>query len=142
MGGIHASNGEGLCGYRGRQWYGSGINLASIKKGARVAALDINEATLKETETLAGENRSNLSLHVVNIADRDAVTALPEAVIQIHGSVDGLINNAGIIQKFVKINELEFKDIERVINVKFLGCRQYDQGLSTLFTQTAGSAYR
>lgn len=100
---------------------GRELTLLLLKKGARVAAIDINEVSLKETETLAGEVRSNLSLHIVNIADREAVSALPEAIVQIHGSVDGLINNAGIIQKFVKINELEFKDIERVINVNFWG---------------------
>jgi short-subunit dehydrogenase len=58
---------------------------------------------------------------VLNITDRAAVLALPEAVIKAHGQVDGLINNAGIIQPFVRINDLEFKDIERVFNVNFWG---------------------
>jgi short-subunit dehydrogenase len=59
--------------------------------------------------------------HTGIISDRNVVSALPEAVIQAHGAVDGVINNAGIIQSFVKINELEFKDIERVFNVNFWG---------------------
>jgi short-subunit dehydrogenase len=35
--------------------------------------------------------------------------------------VDGLINNAGIIQKFVKVNDLEYKDIDHVLSVNLFG---------------------
>jgi short-subunit dehydrogenase len=37
----------------------------------------------------------------------------------VHGAVDGLINCAGIIQPFIRLNELEYGVIERVINVSF-----------------------
>ncbi len=100
---------------------GRELTLLLLKKGARVAAVDINESTLKETAALAGDHQGRLSTHIANITDRDAVAALPAAVIQAHGAVDGVINNAGIIQRFVKINDLDFKDIERVINVNFWG---------------------
>jgi short-subunit dehydrogenase len=100
---------------------GRELTLLLLKKGARVAAVDINESTLKETAALAGDHQGRLSTHIVNITDRDAVFALPAAVIQAHGAVDGVINNAGIIQRFVKINDLDFKDIERVFNVNFWG---------------------
>lgn len=100
---------------------GRELTLLLLKRGARVAAVDINEATLKETETLAGNQQGRLSTHIVNITDRDAVSALPAAVIQAHGSVDGIINNAGVIQRFVKINDLDFQDIERVMNINFWG---------------------
>ena len=43
----------------------------------------------------------------MDITDKEAVEALPEQVIAQHGAVDGNINNAGIIQPFVKLNELE-----------------------------------
>jgi short-subunit dehydrogenase len=100
---------------------GREIVLLLLNKGARVAALDINEAALKETASLAGGNQARLSTHVVNITDRDAVMALPAAIIQTHGAVDGIINNAGIVQRFVRINDLDIKDIERVFNVNFWG---------------------
>lgn len=104
---------------------GSGIGreltLQLLKREARVAAVDINGAALNETSQLAGERQARLSCHVTNITDREAVFALPAAVIQSHGAVDGLINNAGIIQPFVKINDLDFKDMERVFNVNYWG---------------------
>ena len=100
---------------------GRELTLLLLKKGARIAAVDINEAALKEMAALAGDAQSRLSTHVVNITDREAVSALPAAVIQAHGGVDGIINNAGIIQRFIKINDLDFKDMERVFNVNFWG---------------------
>lgn len=104
---------------------GSGMGrelvLLLLKKGAFVAAVDINDTALQETADLAGSDRERLSIHNLNITDREAVLALPEVVIRKHGAVDGLINNAGIIQKFVRIKDLEFKDMERVFNVNFWG---------------------
>jgi short-subunit dehydrogenase len=100
---------------------GRELTLLLLRKGARVAAVDINEAALQETVEWAGSLRGKLSVHVVNITDREAVTRLPEEVIHIHGSVDGVINNAGIIQRFVRINDLDYKEIERVMNVNFWG---------------------
>ena len=95
--------------------------LQLLDKGAKVAAVDLNAEGLKETKKLAGANSANLSTHTVNITDRTKVNALPKAVITKHGQVDALVNVAGIIQPFVKINDLEFDAIERVINVNLYG---------------------
>jgi short-subunit dehydrogenase len=104
---------------------GSGIGrelaLQLLKKGARVAAVDISEKALREITELAGDLKERLSTHVVNIADQVAVEKLPEAVMAAHGQVDGLINNAGIIQPFVRFADLPYTDIERMINVNFYG---------------------
>lgn len=104
---------------------GSGIGrelvLQLLARGARVAAVDINEATLQETAALAGANKEKLSSHIVNITDKTADDQLPQQVIDIHGAVDGIINNAGIIQPFVRVSELDFGAIERVMNVNFYG---------------------
>lgn len=104
---------------------GSGIGRALVldlvKRGAQVAAVDINAETLQETVKLAGDFGSKISTYIVNITDREAVEALPEKIIANHGAIDGIINNAGIIQPFVPVNELAYKDIERVVNVNFWG---------------------
>ncbi len=104
---------------------GSGIGremvLLLLGKGAKVAMLDIHEDTMKETRELAGELGKNTSLHVINIADKIVVEALPEQVIAKHGQVDGIINNAGIIQPFVRVNDLDYDAIDRVMKVNFYG---------------------
>ncbi len=104
---------------------GSGIGrnlvLNLVNKGAKVAAADINPQTLQKTTDLAGELGNKISQYIVNITDRKAVEDLPEKIIARHGAVDGIINNAGIIQPFVKVNDLEYEVIERVMNVNFWG---------------------
>ncbi len=104
---------------------GSGIGrelvLNLLGRGASVAAVDINDATLQETVELAANRADRLSTYIVDITNREAVAALPAEVIARHGAADGLINNAGIIQPFVRVKALEYEAIERVMNVNFYG---------------------
>lgn len=104
---------------------GSGIGRALVlnlvKRGARVAAVDINEDALTATVELANQHKDKISTHIVNISDKDNVEALPNAVLEAHGTVDGIINNAGIIQPFVHLNDLQYDAIERVLNVNLYG---------------------
>ena len=104
---------------------GNGIGrelvLNLLSNGASVAAVDINESALQETVSLAGDKKGKLSTHVVDITNKDLVAALPEKVISVHGAVDAIINNAGIIQPFVRVNDLEYAVIERVMNINFYG---------------------
>lgn len=104
---------------------GSGIGrelaLHLLRKGARVAAVDINPAALLETQELACDFRQNYAHFVASIADNDAVLALPAKVIERFGTVDGVINNAGIVQPFVRLSELDYETIDRVMRINLLG---------------------
>ena len=100
---------------------GREIVLNLLAKGASVAAVDMNETTLLETANLAADKKANLASFVLNVTDKAAVDALPEKVIARFGVVDGVINNAGIIQPFVRLNDLKFDAIERVLNVNLYG---------------------
>jgi short-subunit dehydrogenase len=91
-----------------------------VSKGARVIAIDINDAALQETFVLSGEN-SKLITRVVNIADKDSVFNFADEIISSLGHIDGVINNAGIIQPFIDLKDLTFEQIERVMNVNFYG---------------------
>lgn len=100
---------------------GRELVLLLLSRGARVAAVDINEAALSETAALATNQKDRLSTHILNITDKDAVSVFPEQVVAVHGAVDGIINNAGIIQPFVRVDDLDYAAIDRVMNVNFYG---------------------
>lgn len=104
---------------------GSGIGreltLQLLKKNANVAGVDIHENALAETQKIAGVGDDRFKGFVLDISDKTKVDALPAAVIKHFGVVDGIINNAGIIQKFIHVNDLNFEDISRVMNVNFYG---------------------
>lgn len=100
---------------------GRELVLALLSKGAKVVGLDISQSGLEETVKLAGERSANLSIHVIDITNKSDVEQLAAKIIKEHGFVDGLINNAGIIQPFERVNDLSYEIIDRVINVNFYG---------------------
>lgn len=95
---------------------GSEIVKLLLSKGARVAACDINESELAKLPQSPG-----LVTYVLDITDLKAVNSLPSAVMEKQGEVDGLINTAGIIQPFVRVNDIDYEHIYRVMNVNFYG---------------------
>ncbi len=106
----------GAGGGMGRQ-----LVLALLNKGAGVAAIDINKEALDETASLAGKNGTNLSCYVLDITNNLAVIETVDVILKQFKTIDGLINNAGIIQAFVGVNELDYDKIDRVFNVNFWG---------------------
>jgi short-subunit dehydrogenase len=93
---------------------GSGIGRASAlalaRKGCHLALCDINKNSLTSlAQEVAGLGVS-CSTHVLDVANRDAVRALPNQVIQQHGVVHLLINNAGVALggRFEDVSEVDF----------------------------------
>lgn len=103
---------------------GSGLGrqlvLQLLHAGCRIVPLDINANALDETVKLAGGTK-NVQPIVVNIADKQAVNAVPDQVIRRFGYIDGLINNAGIIQPFVSVEEMDDALIDRIFKINFFG---------------------
>lgn len=100
---------------------GREVTLELLRRGARVAAVDINPPALADTVALAAHMHTNISTHVANVASLADVSALPSAVIAAHQQVDGLINVAGVIHKFKKVADLDYAEIERVFQINFFG---------------------
>ena len=92
-----------------------------LSKGARVIAVDKDLEGLQETWRLAGENSGNLFTRHLDITDFDVVSSLPDQILGEHGVVDCLINAAGTIQAFLKINNLDFGEITRVMDNNYYG---------------------
>lgn len=100
---------------------GKEITTLLLEKGAKVAAVDLRPEGLAALKEELGKKAENLSTHILSVSDKEAVEKLPKAVIAAHGAVDALINNAGIIQPFVRVNDLDFDSVERVMGVNFYG---------------------
>ena len=97
---------------------GKELTKQMIKKGAHVAALDINEENLN---TLKQEiNSKRLRTYKVDMGDKENIKNFTEEYRK-EFDVDIIINNAGIIQPFVKVESLEDNIINKVMNVNFFG---------------------
>jgi short-subunit dehydrogenase len=100
---------------------GREVAILLLAKGATVAGVDRNAEGLNETKRLAGISSEKFSVHVTDITDQEAVKVLPDEIADLHGHIDGLINNAGIIQKFVSVDEIAIEQMKRIMDVNFYG---------------------
>ena len=76
---------------------GAALALRLAEAGcAALALVDKDEAGLSVTAAAVAATGCALSTHVVELTDRGAVDALPTAVLDRHGRLDLLVNNAGV----------------------------------------------
>ena len=77
---------------------GIGQALARVlaNRGAVLALVDIAENELQSICAELCVSGSTVSSHIVDVSDRAAMEQLPQQVLDAHGTVDVLINNAGV----------------------------------------------
>ena len=97
-----------------------GIGFATAKRfseeGAKVMIADVNPDAVKAAVDLIPGSEA----YVVNVTDRASIEAAVDQIMQRHGRIDVLINNAGITQdaRLVKMTEAQF---DAVIDVNLKG---------------------
>lgn len=100
---------------------GREVALYLLARNAKVIGIALNMNRLEETAKLAGEKGENFFKYTVDVVDKNLVEQMCQEVMEKHKKIDGVFNIAGIIQPFVKLNELAYENIERVMNVNFYG---------------------
>lgn len=97
-----------------------GIGFATARRfaeeGAKVMIADVNPDAVKAAVDLIPGSEA----YVVNVTDRASIEAAVDQIMQRHGRIDILINNAGITQdaRLVKMTEAQF---DAVIDVNLKG---------------------
>jgi len=97
-----------------------GIGFATAKRfaqeGAKVMIADLSPEAVKSASDLI----SGSEAYVMNVTDRASIEAAVDQIMQRHGRIDILINNAGITQdaRLVKMTEAQF---DTVIDVNLKG---------------------
>lgn len=111
---------------------GSGIGRAIARamaaKGARVAAVDLDDATASETAQLcakAGGRSIAVQADTSRAADMDRAVA---AAVKDLGPLDVMVNNAGVLDGYWNVDEMDEALWRRVIDIDltgvFLGCKR------------------
>ena len=104
--------------------------LALAQAGAKVAACDVNEEGLASLAEEAASAEGELKTWVTNVADEASVEQLFDEAWAAFGSLNGLINNAGIIRDglFIKkdkqtgeVRKFSLKKWQQVIDVNLTG---------------------
>jgi short-subunit dehydrogenase len=75
---------------------GRAVAIALAQRGCHLALVDVDAAGLAATSREVEALGVGAASHRMDVTDRAAVAALPEAVRAAHGRVDLLVNNAGV----------------------------------------------
>jgi len=101
-----------------------GLGLAMAERfgteGARVVLSDIDAAALKEAERKLAADGLEVTAVPADVTDEDAVATLVRHCADRWGSVDVMVNNAGITRDGV-LRKMSTEDFRRVIEVHMLG---------------------
>jgi len=97
-----------------------GIGFATVQRFAQEGAIVIMADMNLEAAKGAAAQIPNAEAYAMNVTDRASIQAVVDQVMQKHGRIDILINNAGITQdaRLVKMTEAQF---DAVIDVNLKG---------------------
>jgi NAD(P)-dependent dehydrogenase (short-subunit alcohol dehydrogenase family) len=87
---------------------GRGIALALSRRGCHLALVDISPSGLAETAAMI--RGAQVTTHRLDVTDREACARLPKSVLDAHGRIDLLVNNAGVAigGTFEQVDEADF----------------------------------
>ncbi|MFO1168384.1 MAG: SDR family NAD(P)-dependent oxidoreductase [Rhodoblastus sp.] len=99
---------------------GQALALGLAARGARLALTDRNPETLTKTGEACRAAGADVSEHVFDMAEANAIASLPDVVVERHGRVDLLINNAGVALAGT-FEQIGLDDFEWLMNINFYG---------------------
>jgi len=115
---------------------GIGAALAQVlaARGCALALADRDATGLAKAALAARANGVTVSEHVLDVADADAVAALPAAVLAAHGRVNVLVNNAGVAL-VGRFDQVSMEDFEWLFNINFWGVVRMTRAFLPLLRQ-------
>jgi len=82
----------------GGRGLGRAIALEFARRGGDLALIDLNLADLEETRAQCAALGANARHYACNVTNEEAVVATMDAIVGDFGSLDVLVNNAGIVK--------------------------------------------
>lgn len=99
---------------------GRALALELAQRGSDVAICDVNEEGLAETARSAERLGRRVTSGRVDVASRAEVEAFRDRVLDAHGHVDAIVNNAGVAVSQT-IVDLDYEDFEWIVGINFWG---------------------
>ncbi|WP_288420397.1 SDR family oxidoreductase [uncultured Acinetobacter sp.] len=99
---------------------GQALAIALAKQGCHLALSDISETGLAKTVELLAPYSVNVTTQKVDVAKRDEVATWAKAVVDEHGQVNLIFNNAGVAIGSTA-EGVSYEDLEWLIGINFWG---------------------
>lgn len=104
---------------------GSGIGRASSLKmasnGATIVAVDFNQESGQETVRMIQEQGGKAIFVPADVSKSEDVQRYVKAAVDTYGRIDIFFNNAGVVQKFSKLADIDENEFDRIMNVNVRG---------------------
>lgn len=100
---------------------GEAIARKFAEEGAKVVATDIDKERLDQVVKSITESGNEVIGLVSNIANQEDIDKMTNKAVQQFGSLDVLVNNAGIMDNFVPVGDLTDQQWERIIAINLTG---------------------
>ncbi len=98
---------------------GRALAIQLAEQGCELALADVDQQGLEETIALL-PGKPVVSMHLVDVANKEQVYEWAENVVKSHGGVDVIINNAGVASQCT-IEESSYDDFDWVFDIVFYG---------------------
>ncbi|MGI9366975.1 MAG: SDR family NAD(P)-dependent oxidoreductase [Rhizobiaceae bacterium] len=100
---------------------GKEMAILFLDEGAKVVAADINQDRLNELQAEIESKGQTVTTTIANIAKKEEVEAMVQKAVDTHGKLDVLVNNAGVMDQFQPIGDVEDKGWEFIMDVDLNG---------------------
>lgn len=105
----------------------SGIGAESVRlfteHGARVVIVDVQDELGKNVAVSIGEDKA--SYYHCDVTNETEVENAVKFTVEKYGKLDVLFSNAGVIEPFVSILDLNLDELDRTINVNLRGAAAF-----------------
>lgn len=110
---------------------GSGIGRASVlelaRRGAKVAVVDVDAQTARGVAELIEADGGIAQVYEADVRDVGQVDSVVDATVAALGPLDIMVNNAGVLDGYLNVDEMEIDMWRRIIDIDltgvFIGCK-------------------
>ncbi len=100
---------------------GRAMAILFASEGSKVVASDINQSGLEKLKKEAEEKGLELTTLVADVSKEEDIKKMVDLAVSSYGSLDVLVNNAGIIDDFKTVGEASNDLWDRIIAVNLTG---------------------
>jgi 3-oxoacyl-[acyl-carrier protein] reductase len=133
----------------GARGIGQSITMRLLDDGYAVGVIDVNTKALAALAPEVERREGHLSAHEASVSDRAAVQAVVDELIGAHGSLDAVVNNAGMTLPATFLDQ-DDADWDRIVDVNLKGTfvvaqvaarRMVEQGHGSIVNISSVSAH-
>ena len=104
----------------GARGIGHSITMRLLDDGYAVAVVDVNAKALASLTPEVEQRGGRLTTHEASVSDRVAIQAVVDELVTTHGSLDALVNNAGMTLPATFLDQ-DDADWDRIVDVNLKG---------------------